>query len=87
MMNLWRKEKMTTDADVVIRAIEQQLNLKIGTVKSGGDLVKDYGADSLDMVEIVMTLEEQLDIEVPDDAITDLKLHDVDNLIKFIESQ
>tara|TARA_B100001109_G_C18467630_1_gene291899 strand:+ start:110 stop:370 length:261 start_codon:yes stop_codon:yes gene_type:complete len=86
-MNLWRKEKMTTDADVVIRAIEQQLNLKIGTVKSGGDLVKDYGADSLDMVEIVMTLEEQLDIEVPDDAITDLKLHDVDNLIKFIESQ
>lgn len=78
---------MTTDADVVIRAIEQQLNLKIGTVKSGGDLVKDYGADSLDMVEIVMTSEEQLDIEVPDDAITDLKLHDVDNLIKFIESQ
>ena len=78
---------MTTDADVVIRAIEQQLNLKIGTVKPGGDLVKDYGADSLDMVEIVMTLEEQLDIEVPDDAITDLKLHDVDNLIKFIESQ
>ena len=78
---------MTTDADVVIRAIEQQLNLKIGAVKSGGDLVKDYGADSLDMVEIVMTLEEQLDIEVPDDAITDLKLHDVDNLIKFIESQ
>ena len=50
-------------------------------------MVKDYGADSLDMVEIIMTLEEQLDIEVPDDAITDLKLHDVDNLIKYIESQ
>ena len=78
---------MTSNAQDVLRMIEQQLNLKIGTVKPGGDLVKDYGADSLDMVEIVMTLEEQLDIEVPDDAITDLKLHDVDNLIKFIESQ
>ena len=78
---------MTTDADVVIRAIEQQLNLKIGTVKSGGDLVKDYGADSLDIVEIVMMVEEQLDIEVPDDAVTELQLQNVDNLINFIDSQ
>ena len=39
------------------------------------------------MVEIVMTLEEQLDIEVPDDSVTELELHKVDNLIKFIDSQ
>jgi len=78
---------MTTNVEIAIRAIEQQLNLSPGTIESGGDLVKDYGADSLDIVEIVMTLEEQLDIEVPDDAVADLKLHDVDNLIKYIESQ
>jgi len=78
---------MTTNVEIAFRAIEQQLQLKRGELKPGGDLVKDYGADSLDMVEIIMTLEEQLDIEVPDDAITDLKLHDVDNLIKYIESQ
>ena len=78
---------MTTNVEIAIRAIEQQLNLSAGTIQPGGDLVKDYGADSLDIVEIVMTLEEQLDIEVPDDAVTDLKLHDVDNLIKYIESQ
>ncbi len=78
---------MTTNVEIAIRAIEQQLNLSPGTIEAGGDLVKDYGADSLDIVEIVMTLEEQLDIEVPDDAVADLKLHDVDNLIKYIESQ
>ena len=78
---------MTTNVEITIRTIEQQLNLSPGTIQPGGDLVKDYGADSLDIVEVVMTLEEQLDIEVPDDAVTDLKLHDVDNLIKYIESQ
>tara|TARA_B100000927_G_scaffold209171_1_gene170055 strand:+ start:1346 stop:1582 length:237 start_codon:yes stop_codon:yes gene_type:complete len=78
---------MTSNAQDVLRMIEQQLNLKIGTVKPGGDLVKDYGADSLDIVEIVMMVEEQLDIEVPDDAVTELQLQNVDNLINFIDSQ
>ncbi len=77
---------MTTNVDMAIRSIESHLNLEPGTIKPGGDLIKDYGADSLDIVEIVMNLEEQLDIEVPDDAVTDLKLNDVDNLIKYIES-
>ena len=78
---------MTTDIEIVLSTIENQLNLPRGTVKPGGDLVADYGADSLDMVELVMTLEDLLDIEVPDDAVKDLKLHDVDNLIKFVKAQ
>tara|TARA_B100000073_G_scaffold205318_1_gene170314 strand:- start:188 stop:424 length:237 start_codon:yes stop_codon:yes gene_type:complete len=77
---------MTTNVEITIRTIEQQLNLSPGTIQPGGDLVKDYGADSLDIVEVVMTLEEQLDIEVPDDAVTELELQKVDNLIKYIES-
>ena len=77
---------MTTDVEITIRTIEQQLNLSPGTLQPGGDLVKDYGADSLDIVEVVMTLEEQLDIEVPDDAVAELELQKVDNLIKYIES-
>ena len=77
---------MTTDVEITIRTIEQQLNLSPGTIQPGGDLVKDYGADSLDIVEVVMTLEEQLDIEVPDDAVAELELQKVDNLIKYIES-
>lgn len=78
---------MTTDVQIVLNTIEQQLNVKRGSIKPGMDLIADCGADSLDMVEIVMQIEEQLEIEVPDDALVQLKLHDVDNLIKYIESQ
>tara|TARA_Y100000361_G_C11074746_1_gene297618 strand:- start:402 stop:638 length:237 start_codon:yes stop_codon:yes gene_type:complete len=77
---------MTTNSEIIIRSIEHQLNLDPGTIKPGMDLVEDCGADSLDLVEIVMQIEEQLDIEVPDDAVTELKLHDVDNLIKYIDT-
>jgi len=77
---------MTPNAELVIRDIERQLGVAHGTIKPGGDLVADYGADSLDLVEIVMQIEEQLDIEVPDDAVTELELQKVDNLIKYIES-
>ena len=78
---------MTTDVQIVLNTIEQQLNVERGSIKPGMDLIADCGADSLDMIEIVMQIEEQLEIEVPDDALVQLKLHDVDNLIKYIESQ
>ena len=77
---------MTTNSEIIIRSIEHQLNLDPGAIKPGMDLVEDCGADSLDLVEIVMQIEEQLDKEVPDDAVTELKLHDVDNLIKYIDT-
>ena len=77
---------MTTSIQIALRAIEDQLQQDRGTIVPGMDLIADCGADSLDMVEIVMQLEEQLDIEIPDDALADLKLHDVDNLIKYIET-
>lgn len=78
---------MTPNSELVIREMERHLGLELGTIKPGGDLVADYGADSLDLVEMVMMVEEQLDIEVPDDAVKELELHNVDNLIKYIDSQ
>ena len=46
---------MTTNVDTTMRAIEHQLNLEPGTIQPGGDLVKDYGADSLDIVCLLYT--------------------------------
>ena len=77
---------MTTNVDMVLRSIEAHLDLEPGSVRPGMDLLDDLGADSLDIVEIMMNVEELLDIEIPDEAVTDLKLRDVDNLIKYIES-
>ena len=47
---------MTTDVQIVLNTIEQQLNVERGSIKPGMDLIADCGADSLDMVEIVMQI-------------------------------
>ena len=49
--------------------IVEELGVDSEDVESDSDLVEDLGADSLDMVEVVMALEEQFDIEVPDEDV------------------
>lgn len=46
-------------------------------------LLDDLGADSLDMVELVMTLEEEFDMEIPDEDAE--KLKSVEDVIEYIE--
>ncbi len=53
--------------DRVIRIVTEQLGLD-GTVKLDASFVDDLGADSLDTVELVMALEEEFDIEIPDEV-------------------
>lgn len=48
------------------------------------DLEKDLGADSLDSIDIVMTIEDKYDIEVPDEIITCMKT--VGDIVSYIES-
>jgi|TARA_R110000851_G_scaffold226461_5_gene379149 acyl carrier protein len=68
----------------ILHIVERQLDLERDTIKVGDDLQEQHGADSLDLVEIVMELEEQLGVEIHDDDIVALKLHDTDNLIKYL---
>ena len=46
---------------------------------------EDIGADSLDIVELVMALEEEFDIEIPDTSIEDIT--SVGDLVKFIKGK
>ena len=48
------------------------------------DLATDLGADSLDAIDIVMSLEDQYGIEVPDSAIENMKT--VEDIVNFIEN-
>ena len=43
----------------------------------------DLGADSLDIVDLVMSLEEEYDIEIPDEAVANIKT--VGDIVKYIE--
>jgi acyl carrier protein len=54
-------------------------------LKDDARLAEDLGADSLDRVEIVMSCEERFDIEIPNDAATQLKT--VGDMIRFAEAE
>jgi acyl carrier protein len=65
--------------------IVDQLGVSADQVTSEAKFVEDLGADSLDTVELVMALEEEFDIEVPDDEAE--KLQTVKDVVSFITSK
>ncbi|MDF5714239.1 MAG: acyl carrier protein [Rhizonema sp. NSF051] len=52
----------------VKKIVVEQLSVEAETVKPQSNFANDLGADSLDTVELVMALEEEFDIEIPDEA-------------------
>ena len=60
-----------------------QLDLEEEQVTEEAEVIQDLGADSLDIVDLVMTLEEEFDTEIPDEDIENLKT--VGDIVKYIE--
>jgi acyl carrier protein len=70
--------------DDVKEVVVEQLNCNADEVKEESKFVEDLGADSLDVVELVMALEEKFDIEIPDaDAEA---IATVGDALKYIEN-
>jgi acyl carrier protein len=63
--------------------IVEQLGVKPDQVVPAAKFIEDLGADSLDTVELVMALEEEFGIEVPDEQAE--KLQSVGDVIKYVE--
>ncbi len=63
--------------------IVEQLGVNPDEVKSDAKIVDDLGADSLDIVELVMALEEEFGSEIPDEEAE--KLQTVGDVIRYIE--
>ena len=65
--------------------IAEQLGVKIEEVTDTASFVDDLGADSLDTVELVMALEEEFGIEIPDEDAE--KMISVGDAVKYIEEK
>ena len=63
--------------------IVEQLGVEADQVKPEAQFVNDLGADSLDTVELIMALEEEFDIEIPDEKAEKIKT--VGEAIDYIE--
>ncbi|MDA3979593.1 MULTISPECIES: acyl carrier protein [Gallibacterium] len=68
----------------VKKIIVEQLGAKEEDVKPESSFVEDLGADSLDTVELVMALEEEFDIEIPDEEAE--KITTVQSAIDYVQS-
>jgi acyl carrier protein len=75
------KQKEITEK--VKQIISEQLGVEESEVTPTASFVDDLGADSLDTVELVMALEENFDIEIPDDAAE--KIRTVQDAIDYID--
>ena len=72
-------------ADKVRHIIAEQLGVKVEDVTPQSSFIDDLGADSLDTVELVMALEEEFSIEIPDEDAE--KMTNVGEAIKYIEDK
>ena len=76
---------MSAIAEKVKSVIAEQLGVKAEEVTDQAKFVDDLGADSLDTVELVMALEEEYGIEIPDEDAE--KLTTVGDAIKYIDEK
>lgn len=74
---------MASVQERVIDIVSEQLGVNKDQVSRETSFVNDLGADSLDTVELVMELEEEFDINIPDDAAE--KIQTVGQAIDYIE--
>ncbi|WP_153556035.1 acyl carrier protein [Roseimaritima sediminicola] len=76
---------MASIEERVIDIVAEQLGVEKEKINRDTSFVNDLGADSLDTVELVMELEEEFDISIPDDAAE--KIQKVGQAIEFIEKE
>ena len=68
----------------VKKVVAEQLSINEADIKDDSDFIADLGADSLDTVELVMALEDNFGIEIPDEQ--QEKIQTVQDAIDFIKA-
>ena len=63
--------------------VADQLDVEEEKVTAEASITEDLGADSLDVVDLVMSIEEEFDIEIPDDKAAEIKT--VQDIVDYIK--
>lgn len=79
------EDTMSDIAEKVKKIIVDQLGVSADEVKPEASFVDDLGADSLDLTELIMAMEEEFDIEIADDDAQ--KILKVQDAINYIEAK
>ena len=58
--------------ETIVRLISEQFNISESEITYDTSLIDDLGADSLELVDLVMALEEEFDFEIPEDDMEDI---------------
>ena len=69
--------------DKVKEIIQEKLDVEEDKTTENATIQEDHGADSLDVIDLINEFEEQLDIEIPEEAAQSLKT--VGDIVKYIE--
>lgn len=70
--------------DKVKELIVDQLGVEEEEVTAEANIQDDLGADSLDIVDLIQTIEDEYDLSIPDDAVESIKT--VGDIVSYIES-
>lgn len=71
--------------DKIKDIIVEQLDVEEDAVTMEASITDDLGADSLDVVDLVMSIEESFDVEIPDEEVENIKTDG--DIVKYIENK
>lgn len=63
--------------------IADQLEIDVEDITYDSNILDDLGADSLDVVDLVMSIEDEFGMEVPDEALENIRT--IEDMVKYIE--
>lgn len=69
--------------DKVKKLIADQLCISVDEIKDDANIIEDLGADSLDVVELLMSFEDEFKVSIPDEKLDDLKT--LPQIVKLID--
>lgn len=70
--------------DRIIAIVAEKMRLDVDKISPDANLVEDLGANSIDVVEVIMAIEEEFDVQFDEDLAADMK--SINDLVNYIEN-